>query len=133
MKEVDLKRVEFITPDQFKARFKDAFRNTGGDPVLDYGEILETIENSIYSVLPNNELFLKCKKYFDENTVYIMKLPKEYKYRPDLISYVFYGSIEYFHLILIANNMKSFLEFNPEKYHTIYVFKESVLPYILKN
>ena len=67
-----------------------------------------------------------------EENLYILELDKSYKFRPDIVSQIFYGNIEYFHLILMVNGMKTFLEFIPEKYnHLILVFKPSILPSVL--
>ena len=54
------------------------------------------------------------------------------KFRPDLISMIFYGTVEYFHIILKLNGMKSLLEFIPEeKNNLILVFKPEIIPYII--
>ena len=64
--------------------------------------------------------------------LYAVKIPDTYKFRPDLVSMVFYETVEYFHVILKLNGMKSFLEFIPEeKNNLILVFKPEIIPYII--
>lgn len=64
--------------------------------------------------------------------LYAVKIPDTYKFRPDLVSMVFYETVEYFHVILKLNGMKSLLEFIPEeKNNLILVFKPEIIPYII--
>lgn len=129
---IDLKSVEYIDGERFKTLYNLAYKESGGNPLINFSSILTTVERKIYNILPENKLYLNIRKYFTSDNVYLVKIPKEYKFRPDIVSFVFYKNIEYFHLVLLANNLKSFLEFDPHKQNVFFIFKEEILSKILE-
>lgn len=129
---LNLKKIEFIDGTKLNKLKLDAYDSLARNPLVGYGSILNSIENSIYSIQPESILRTNIQKYLMEENLYILELDKSYKFRPDIVSQIFYGNIEYFHLVLMVNGMKTFLEFIPEKYnHLILVFKPSILPSVL--
>ena len=97
-----------------------------------YSDVLNKIETRIYNILPSEDFNLRIKKYQRAENLFAVKVPDTYKFRPDLISMIFYGTVEYFHIILKLNGMKSLLEFIPEeKNNLILVFKPEIIPYII--
>ena len=129
---LNLKKIEFIDGTKLNELKKKAFEFLAKDPLVSYGSILDTIESQIYSNQPESLLKTNIQKFLLEENLYIIEIDSSYKFRPDLISQIFYGSYEYFHLVLMANGMKTFLEFIPEKYnHLILVFKPKILSSIL--
>ena len=51
-----------------------------------------------------------------ENLVYV-NVPETFKYRPELVALQFYGSEQFYPLILAANNIGSLLQFIPSKFN----------------
>jgi uncharacterized membrane protein len=51
-----------------------------------------------------------------ENIVFI-DVPDTYKYRPELVALQYYGSEQYYPLILAANNIGSLLQFVPSRFN----------------
>lgn len=129
---LNLKEIQYIDGDQFENLLKGTFSKSGGNPILYYSEVLNKIETRIYNILPSEDFNLRIKKYQRAENLFAVKVPDTYKFRPDLISMVFYGTVEYFHIILKLNGMKSLLEFIPEeKNNLILVFKPEIIPYII--
>lgn len=128
---LNLQKVEFIDGKTLDLKRKRAFSsstNTLGGPLLEFGGILDKYETQLYSRQPDSQLRLNIQKYTTESNIYIVQVDDNYKFRPDLLSQIFYGSQEYFHLILILNGMKSFLEFIPDRTNNlIFVFKPEVI------
>lgn len=128
---LNLQKVEFIDGNTLDLKRKRAFSsstNTLGGPLLEFGGILDKYETQLYSRQPDSQLRLNIQKYTTESNIYIVQVDDNYKFRPDLLSQIFYGSQEYFHLILILNGMKSFLEFIPDRTNNlIFVFKPEVI------
>lgn len=128
---LNLQKVEYINGDDLDLKRKRLFSgstNTLSGPMLSFGSILENYETQLYSRQPDSQLRLNIQKYTTENNIYIVQVDDTYKFRPDLLSQIFYGSQEYFHLILILNGMKSFLEFIPDRTNNlIFVFKPEII------
>jgi len=60
----------------------------------------------------------------NDNIIETINIDQKYKYRPDRIAYEYYGDDSLFPLILSANNLRSLLDFDPEKLgNTIKVIK----------
>ena len=57
-----------------------------------------------------NNLFTKNKKSLVKNAATV-EIDARYDYRPDLLSYKYYGEDFYYPVILIANNIGSMLQF----------------------
>lgn len=130
--QIKLNEIEYIDGKGLEAMTKARFNESGGEPLLSYGPVLNSIENRIYNDLPSEDFNLQIRKYFTSNNLYIIKVPNTFKFRPDFLSLILYGSIEYFHIILKINNMKSLLEFIPEeKNNLILVFKPEIINTII--
>lgn len=129
---LNLKKIEFIDGNKLKEHKRKAFDTLAKDPLVSFGTVLRTIENSIYSPQPESVLRSNVQKFLSEENLYILEVDNTYKYRPDLISQIFYGNQEYYHLVLMANGMKTLLEFIPEKTnHLIVIFKPAAIAKIL--
>lgn len=125
---LNLKKIEFIDGTKLNEMKRKAFDRLAEGPIVKYGNALANIEKILYSPQPESLLKTNIQKYLSEENLYILEVDNNYKFRPDLISQIFYGSNEYFHLVLMVNGMKTFLEFMPEKYnHLILVFKPGIL------
>ena len=125
---INIKKVEFIDGIKLEALKKDAYQNLAKDPLVGYGTILNGIESRLYSSQPENLLRTNVQKYMKESNLYLVELNNSYKFRPDIVSHIFYGTNEYFHLVLMANSMKTFLEFIPENFNNlIFVLKPNII------
>lgn len=127
---LDTQKIEFISGSDLDIRRKSAFSRGSlqSYPLIDFGRILNSIEKSLYSPLPESMLKSNIRKHMIEENLYIVQVNDSYKFRPDLLAQIFYGSQEYFHILLMVNNMKSFLEFDPAKFNNlIYMFKPEIL------
>lgn len=125
---VNIKKIEFIDGYKLDDLKRKAFMGTSSGPLISYGQVLNTIETRLYSNQPESILRTNIQKYMKEENLFLVELNDTYKFRPDLVSQIFYGTNEYFHLVLLANSMKSFLEFNPGIYNNlIFVLKPSIL------
>jgi hypothetical protein len=129
---LNLKKIEFIDGNKLKEFKRKAYDTLAKDPLVSFGTVLKTVENSIYSPQPESILRSNIQKFLSEENLYILEVDNTYKYRPDLLAQIFYGSQEYFHLVLMANGMKTFLEFVPEKTNNlVMIFKPAILVKIL--
>lgn len=129
---LNLKEIQYINGEQFENLLKNRFSKSGGNPILYYSDVLNQIETRIYNILPSEDFNLRIRKYMVATNLYAVKIPDTYKFRPDLVSMVFYETVEYFHVILKLNGMKSLLEFIPEeKNNLILVFKPEIIPYVI--
>jgi hypothetical protein len=127
---LDTQKIEFISGLDLDIRRKSAFSRGSlqSYPLIDFGGILNSIEKSLYSPLPESMLKSNIRKHMIEENLYIVQVNDSYKFRPDLLAQIFYGSQEYFHILLMVNGMKSFLEFDPGKFNNlIYMFKPEIL------
>ena len=128
---LNIKKITYIDGNALDNKRRQMFSsstNTLGGPLVEFSGVLAKYESHIYSRQPDSQLRLLIKKYTKEENLYIVQVDDSYKFRPDLLSQVFYGSQEYFHLILILNDMKSFLEFIPDRTNNlIFVFKPEIL------
>ena len=128
---LNIQKVDYIDGNALDLRRKKAFSsstNMLGGPLLAFGGILDKIETQLYSRQPDSQLRLNIQKYNTEDNIFIVQVDDTYKFRPDLLSQIFYGSQEYFHLILILNGMKSFLEFIPDRTNNlVFVFKPEII------
>lgn len=77
---------------------------------------LHYTKNGETILIPLNPLINKYKEYFDN---WIMEIPLlereaiEYRYAPKKLSYYFYGTTEFWSLILYINECHSIIDFNP--------------------
>jgi len=125
---INIKKVEFIDGNRLEVLKRKAFETLARDPIVAYGSILNKIESRIYSVQPESLLRTNIQKYLREENLYLVEVNDTYRFRPDLIAQIFYGSNEYFHYVLMVNNMKSFLEFTPDNFNNlIFVFKPEII------
>ena len=125
---INIKKIEFIDGNKLDSLRKKSFQTLARDPVVSYGKVLNDIENRIYDIQPESLLRTNTQKYLREENLYLVEINDTYQFRPDLISHIFYGTNEYFHYVLMANNMKSFLEFNPNNFNNlIFVFKPEII------
>lgn len=125
---INIKKVEFIDGNRLEVLKRKAFETLARDPIVAYGSILNKIESRIYSVQPESLLRTNIQKYLREENLYLVEVNDTYRFRPDLIAQIFYGSNEYFHYVLMVNNMKSFLEFTPNNFNNlIFVFKPEII------
>ena len=125
---INIKKVEFIDGYKLEIMKKDAFNVGASGSLVGYGSILNNIEKRLYNNQPESILRTNIQKYMIEENLYLVELNDTYKFRPDLVSQIFYGTNEYFHLVLLTNSMKSFLEFNPGIFNNlIFVLKPSVI------
>ena len=125
---INIKKVEFIDGNRLEILKRKAFETLARDPIVAYGSILNKIESRIYSVQPESLLRTNIQKYLREENLYLVEVNDTYRFRPDLIAQIFYGSNEYFHYVLMVNNMKSFLEFTPDNFNNlIFVFKPEII------
>lgn len=132
--ELNTKEIQFINGDNLEALKKLAYQNDKGSPIVDVSStlVMNKIDILVSGSQPSNEFKLRMRKYLTSDNVYLVEVGDNYKFRPDLLSYIFYGTDQLFTLILGANNMKSLLEFNPaERNNLIYVFKESAMTKII--
>lgn len=131
MNSLNLQKIDYIDGNALDEKRRRAFSNstnTMGGPLVQFGSILNKYENELYSRQPDSSLRLNIQKYTTESNLYIVQVDDTYKFRPDLLSRIFYGSQEYFRLILILNGMKSFLEFIPDRTNNlIFVFKPEII------
>ena len=129
---INIRNVEFISGIKLEEIKSEAYSNSRGLPTVGYGEILDTIESNLQNYNPTQLLPQQIKKYTKESNLYLVEVGDVYKFRPDLISYIFYGSVEYYQIILSLNGMKSFLEFIPNNTNNlIFIFKRNVIDIIL--
>lgn len=125
---INIKKVEFIDGNRLEILKRKAFETLARDPIVAYGKVLNKIESRIYSVQPESLLRTNIQKYLREENLYLVEVNDTYRFRPDLIAQIFYGSNEYFHYVLMVNNMKSFLEFTPDNFNNlIFVFKPEII------
>ncbi len=125
---INIKKVEFIDGNRLEVLKRKAFETLARDPIVAYGKVLNKIESRIYSVQPESLLRTNIQKYLREENLYLVEVNDTYRFRPDLIAQIFYGNNEYFHYVLLANNMKSFLEFTPDNFNNlIFVFKPEII------
>ena len=86
-------------------------------------DVLNTTNDKIVvntlSILNNYMYFLK--QYITEIKLDINEIQK-YAYKPKLLCYDIYNTIEYYDLILRVNNMDSVMDFSPENIKTLKVF-----------
>lgn len=128
---INIKNIEFIDGFKLEEMKKQAFVSLAKDPLVGYGGILNNIESRLYTSQPEVLLRTNIKKYLKEENLYLVELNDSYRFRPDLVSQIFYGTNEYFHIILLANSMKTFLEFNPSVFNNlIFVLKPNIINYI---
>lgn len=79
------------------------------------------------NILNDKMLFLQRP----ENIV-IIDVPDIYKYRPERIAAQYYGSEQFYPLILIANNIGSLFQFIPSKFdNKIKMIKSKVIQKVL--
>ena len=125
---INIKKVEFIDGNRLEILKRKAFETLARDPIVAYGKVLNKIESRLYSIQPESLLRTNIQKYLREENLYLVEVNDTYRFRPDLIAQIFYGSNEYFHYVLLANNMKSFLEFTPDNFNNlIFVFKPEII------
>lgn len=125
---INIKKIEFIDGYKLESLKKSAFSVGASGALVNYGSILNNIEKRLYNFQPELLLRTNVKKYMKEENLFLVELNDSYKFRPDLVSQIFYGTNEYFHLVLLTNSMKSFLEFNPGTFNNlIFVLKPSVI------
>lgn len=125
---INIKQIEFINGNRLEVLKKKAFETLARDPLVSYGKVLNKIESRIYTTQPESLLRTNIQKYIKEENLYLVEINDTYKFRPDLIAQIFYGTNEYFHYVLMVNNMKSFLEFVPNNFNNlILVFKPEII------
>ena len=125
---INIKKVEFIDGNRLEILKRKAFETLARDPIVSYGKVLNKIESRLYSIQPESLLRTNIQKYLREENLYLVEVNDTYRFRPDLIAQIFYGSNEYFHYVLMVNNMKSFLEFTPDNFNNlIFVFKPDII------
>ena len=125
---INIKQIEFINGNRLEVLKKKAFETLARDPLVSYGTVLNKIESRIYTTQPESLLRTNIQKYIKEENLYLVEINDTYKFRPDLIAQIFYGTNEYFHYVLMVNNMKSFLEFVPDNFNNlILVFKPEII------
>ena len=125
---INIKKVEFIDGNRLEILKRKAFETLARDPMVSYGKVLNKIESRLYSIQPESLLRTNIQKYLREENLYLVEVNDTYRFRPDLIAQIFYGSNEYFHYVLMVNNMKSFLEFTPDNFNNlIFVFKPEII------
>ena len=125
---INIKKVEFIDGNRLEILKRKAFETLARDPIVAYGKVLNKIESRLYSIQPESLLRTNIQKYLREENLYLVEVNDTYRFRPDLIAQIFYGSNEYFHYVLMVNNMKSFLEFTPDNFNNlIFVFKPEII------
>lgn len=125
---INIKQIEFINGNRLEVLKKKAFETLARDPLVSYGKVLNKIESRIYTTQPESLLRTNIQKYLKEENLYLVEINDTYKFRPDLIAQIFYGTNEYFHYVLMVNNMKSFLEFVPNNFNNlILVFKPEII------
>ena len=90
-----------------------------------YDQYLEP--SIIGNVINDNFHFLQRP----ENLIYV-DVPDTFKYRPDLVALQFYGSEQFYPLILAANNIGSLLQFIPSEFnHNIKLIRPEVIQKLL--
>ena len=125
---INIKKVEFIDGNRLEILKRKAFETLARDPIVSYGKVLNKIESRLYSIQQESLLWTNIQKYLREENLYLVEVNDTYRFRPDLIAQIFYGSNEYFHYVLMVNNMKSFLEFTPDNFNNlIFVFKPEII------
>ena len=87
---LNLKEIQYINGEQFENLLKSRFSKSGGNPILYYSDVLNQIETRIYNILPSEDFNLRIRKYMVATNLYAVKIPDTYKFRPDLVSMVFY-------------------------------------------
>lgn len=94
-------------------------------------DVLDTTNDKIVvntlSILNNYMYFLK--QYITELKLDIDEIQK-YAYKPKLLSYTIYGTIEYYDLILRINNMDSVMDFSPENIKILKVFSGNISTFL---
>lgn len=90
-----------ITPEQVAAV---GSRYRSGQNVIYYGE----------QRLITYDLYIR-RPYFKSNTEKVMVITKGVEYRPDLVSYKYYGFVENWWRILEANQMSDIFDFKAGK------------------
>lgn len=94
-------------------------------------DVLDTTNDKIVvntlSILNNYMYFLK--QYITELKLDIDEIQK-YAYKPKLLSYAIYGTIEYYDLILRINNMDSVMDFSPENIKILKVFSGNISTFL---
>lgn len=125
---VNIRNVEFITGNDLEILKKETYNNTRGNPMVNFDTVLENFEIELSNYTPTQKIYSQIKKYTTDSNIYLVEVSDAYKYRPDLLSYIFYGTVEHFHIILLMNQMKSLLEFVPSNTNNlIFVFKSNVI------
>ena len=97
---INIKKVEFIDGNRLEILKRKAFETLARDPIVSYGKVLNKIESRLYSIQPESLLRTNIQKYLREENLYLVEVNDTYRFRPDLIAQIFYGSNEYFHYVL---------------------------------
>ena len=125
---VNIRNIDFINGNTLEILKKETYKNTRGNPMVSYDTVLENYETELSNYTPTQLIQQQLKKYVNDSNLYLVEVADTYKYRPDLLSYIFYGTIEYYNIILLLNQMKSLLEFIPSNTNNlIFVFKPSII------
>lgn len=78
--------------------------------------------------LPFNPIINKYRDFFDEHIISLELTEEEqdkYWYKPKQLSYDYYGTVEYWSILLYVNQMASAINFTPVKLNL--VLKEDIL------
>lgn len=132
--DLNIDQIQFINGTNLDILRRESFKLSKGSPIISVSSssMINKIDVLVSRYLPDNDFKLKMRKYLTSENVYLVEVNDSYKFRPDLLSYIFYGNDQLYTLILGANNMKSFLDFIPEeKNNLIYIFKEATVKKIL--
>ena len=128
------KWIKTITGTKFKELLEIRFNtDTGVSPFIEGDPArIEAFQEAILDVSPDNTIFNSIRDNIKEENLLLVNISSNLRYRPELISYVFYGSEQYYPVILMLNNFESILDFQPsERDNLILLFTPNTLAKII--
>ena len=128
------KWIKTITGTKFKELLEIRFNtDTGVSPFIEGDPArIEAFQEAILDVSPDNAIFNSIRDNIKEENLLLVNISSNLRYRPELISYVFYGSEQYYPVILMLNNFESILDFQPsERDNLILLFTPNTLAKII--
>ena len=128
------KWIKTITGTKFKELLEIRFNTDTGVSTFIEGDParIEAFQEAILDVSPDNAIFNSIRDNIKEENLLLVNISSNLRYRPELISYVFYGSEQYYPVILMLNNFESILDFQPsERDNLILLFTPNTLAKII--
>jgi hypothetical protein len=79
-------------------------------------DIVSLSDNYNYTILGNSLNYLRELGFMEDEIIEKISVNDNYIFRPDRVSFEYYGSDQYYPLILQLNNMRSMFNFVPSEH-----------------